>query len=178
MAHDPINVGYARALFEMAQAEAIVARVEEELFRLRDLLKMNPALLEFLKDPNVHRESKRQALIELFQGRVHPLALNALFIISDQDRAGRLQHIIGEFTALADAARNTITGEVITAHGLDDAMLDRLSVALSRRIGKNVLLLRKVDPAILGGAIVKIGDRVVDGSLRGKLNRIKEQLTQ
>jgi F0F1-type ATP synthase delta subunit len=53
MPHDPINTGYARALFEMAQAEGVVTRVEEELFRLRELLKKNPDLLQFLKDPNV-----------------------------------------------------------------------------------------------------------------------------
>ena len=78
MPHDPINTGYASALFEMAQAEGVVGRVEEEMFRLRELLKDNPALLEFLKDPNVKREGKRQALGEFFQGRVHPLVLNAL----------------------------------------------------------------------------------------------------
>ena len=78
MAHDPINTGYARALFEMAQAEGVVARVEEELFRLRELLKANPELLQFLKDPNVKAEGKRTALGDLFQGRVHPLVLSTL----------------------------------------------------------------------------------------------------
>src|ERR1039458_9737832 len=73
MPHDPINTGYARALFEMARAEGVVTRVEEELFRLRELLKKNPDLLEFLKDPNVKHEGKRQALTTIFQGRTHPL---------------------------------------------------------------------------------------------------------
>ena len=93
MAHDPINSGYARALLELAQAEGVAARVEEEMFRLRELLKANPALLEFLKDPNIKREGKRQALVELFQGRVHSLVLNALLTISDQIATGCLPHI-------------------------------------------------------------------------------------
>ena len=62
MPYDPITTGYARAILEMARAESVVARVEEEMFRLRELLKGNPALLEFLKDPNVTREGKLQAL--------------------------------------------------------------------------------------------------------------------
>ena len=90
MPQDPINSGYARALLEMAQAEGVVSRVEEELFRLRELLKKNPDLLEFLKDPNIQREGKRKALSDLFQGRVHPLVLNLLITLSDQECHGRI----------------------------------------------------------------------------------------
>ena len=79
MPHDPINVGYARALFEMAQAEGVVGRVEEELFRLRELLKGNPELLQFLKDTSVKREGRRQALADLLQGRVHKRAFYSDF---------------------------------------------------------------------------------------------------
>ena len=104
MPHDPINTGYARALFEMAQAEGVVTRVEEELFRLRELLKKNPDLLEFLKDPNVTHEGKRQAITTLFQGRIHPLVLNTLITLSDLDRGGRVMHVIEEFDSSADVA--------------------------------------------------------------------------
>jgi F-type H+-transporting ATPase subunit delta len=178
MAHDPINTGYARALLEMAQAETVTQRIEEELFRLRELLKSNPNLLEFLKDPNVTREGKRQALAELFQGRVHSLVLNALITVSDTDRTNRLPAIIEEFIALAAASRQKVSGEIITAIKLDDAMLARLSAELSRITGKSVQLFQKVDPAILGGAIIQVGEQVIDGSLRRKLNQIRENLAQ
>lgn len=176
MPHDPINTAYARALFEMAQAEDVTDRIEEELFRLRELLKGNPALLEFLKDPNVKREGKRQALAELFQGRVHPLTLNALLTLNDQDRASRLLPIIEEFTGVADAAREKVSGEVVTAIALDDATLKRLTTELSRVTGKKVELFQKIDPAILGGAIIQVGEQVIDGSLRRKLSELKELL--
>jgi F-type H+-transporting ATPase subunit delta len=178
MAHDPINTGYARALFEMAQAEGAVSRVEEELLRLRELLKTNPALLEFLKDPNVKHEGKRRALSELFQGRVHPLVLNALLTLSDQDRGGRLSAVIEGFSSIAGAAREKVTGEVTAAIKLDDATLGRLATELSRITGKNVQLLQKVDPSILGGAVIQVGDQIIDGSLRRKLNQIKDKLVQ
>jgi F-type H+-transporting ATPase subunit delta len=178
MPHDPINAGYARALLEIAQAETVIQRIEEELFRLRELLKSNPGLLEFLKDPNVTREGKRQALAELFQGRVHSLVLNALITVSDTDRTNRLPAIIEEFIALAAASRQKVSGEIITAINLDDATLARLSAELSRITNKSVQLFQKVDPAILGGAIIQVGEQVIDGSLRRKLNQIRENLAQ
>jgi F-type H+-transporting ATPase subunit delta len=153
MAHDHINIGYARALLEQAQAESVLGRVEEEVFRLHELLKSNPELLELLKNPNVKPEGKRQALAELFQGRVHPLVLNLLITLSDLDRTGR-------------------------ALPLDDATLQRLTTELSRVTGKSVQLFQKVDPAILGGAVIKVGEQVIDGSLRHKLDQIKESLAQ
>ena len=176
MPHDPINTGYARALFEMAQAEGVTGRIEEELFRLRELLKHNPDLLQFLKDPNVKHEGKRKALSDLFQGRVHPLVLNMLLTLSDQDRGGRVLQVIEEFSAVASAARQLVTGEVVTAIPLDDATRNRIAAELSRITGKNVQLLQKIDPAILGGAIIKVGEQIIDGSLRNKLAQIKERL--
>ena len=176
MAHDSINTSYARALLEIAQAEGVVSRIEEELFRLRELLKANPDLLQFLKDPNVKPEGKRKALSDLFQGRVHPLVLNMLLTISDQDRGGRVLAIIEEFSAIASAARQLVTGEVVTAVALDDATRKRMAAELSRLTGKNVQLLQKVDPTILGGAIIKVGEQIIDGSLRHKLDQIKERL--
>ena len=173
MPHDPINTGYARALFEMAQAEGVVTRVEEELFRLRELLKKNPDLLQFLKDPNVKHEGKRQALTTLFQGRIHPLVLNTLITLSDLDRGGRVLHVIEEFDSSADDARENVSGEITTA-----ITLERLAAELSRITGKSVQLFQRVDPAILGGAIIKVGEQIIDGSLRRKLDQIKERLAQ
>ena len=178
MPHDPINTAYARALFEMAQAEGVASRVEEELFRLRELLKKNPDLLEFLKDPNVRHEGKRKALSDLFQGRVHPLVLNTLITLSDQDRAGRVLQVIEEFSASVASATQKVSGEITTAIPLDGATLDRLATELSRITGKNVQLFQKIDPSILGGAIIQVGEQIIDGSLRCKLDQIRERLAQ
>lgn len=178
MPHDPINTGYARALFEMAQAEGVISRIEEELFRLRELLHKNPDLLEFLKDPNVKHEGKRKALSDLFQGRVHPLVLNTLITLSDQDRGGRVLQVIEEFSASAASTTQKVSGEVTTAIPLDTATLNRLATELSRITGKSVQLFQKVDPSILGGAIIKVGEQIIDGSLRRKLDQIKERLAQ
>jgi len=162
----------------MAQAEGVVGRVEEELFQLRGLLKGNPELLQFLKNMSVKREGRRQALSDLFQNRVNPLVLNILLTLSDQDRGGRVLAVIEEFESVAASARQKVSGEVITARPLDDATLARLVAELNRVTGKSVQLFQKVDPSILGGVVIKVGEQVIDGSLRRKLEQIKEQLAR
>src|SRR5207249_3751690 len=119
-----------------------------------------------------------QALNDLFEGRVHPLVLNMLLTLSDQERAGRVLHVIEEFGAIAAASRQKVSGEIITAVALDDATLDRLAAELSRVTGKNVQLFKKIDPSILGGAVIKVGEQIIDGSLRRKLDQIRERLAQ
>jgi F-type H+-transporting ATPase subunit delta len=79
---------------------------------------------------------------------------------------------------VAAASRQTVTGEVMTAITLDAGTLSRLATELSRVTGKNVRLLQKVDPAILGGAIITVGEQIIDGSLRRKLDQMKDQLAQ
>jgi F-type H+-transporting ATPase subunit delta len=178
MSRDPLITGYARALFEMAQAEQVLPRLQQEMFQLQHLLNNQLDLLQFLKDPNLRREGKRRALEQLFEGRAHPLLLNALIAISDQDRAGRLPHIAAEFLGLAAAARQKVSGELISAVPLDEQIVQRLTDELKRITGCNVELFQRVDPAILGGAIVKVGEQVIDGSLRRKLNQLREQLSR
>ena len=117
-------------------------------------------------------------MVEDPPGIVHPLVLNLLITLSDQDRAGRMLNIIEEFSQQAAAATQKVSGQVTTAVTIDAATLDRLAAELSRVTGKNVQLFQRVDPAILGGAIIKVGEQIIDGSLRRKLNQIQERLTQ
>ena len=101
-----------------------------------------------------------------------------LITLSDQDRGGRVLQIIEEFDGSAADARQDVRGEITTAITLDDATLGRLATELSRITGKKVQLFQKVDPAILGGAIIQVGEQIIDGSLRRKLNQIRERLAQ
>jgi F-type H+-transporting ATPase subunit delta len=176
MADEPIYQGYARALFEMARAEDAVGQVEEELFRLRELLAESPDLLKFLKDPNIKREGKRQALAELFGARVHAVVLNGLLALSDSDRAGDLGKVIDAYMGVAASSKQQVSGEVTTAIPLEPALRERIETVLGQTTGKNVQLFERVDPAILGGAIIQVGDQVIDGSLRRKLDQLSEQL--
>jgi F-type H+-transporting ATPase subunit delta len=178
MAGDPINTGYARALFELARAENAVERVEEDVRRLKEILDTHPELLGFLKERRVQHEGKRRAIGELFEDRIHPIVVDMLMTISNQDRNRRLPAILSAFEAITAAERKRITGEVITAIPLDEEVVRRMAKELERRTGKNVQLFQRVDPSILGGAIIKVGGQIIDGSLRRKLGEIREQMTR
>ena len=96
--------------------------------------------------------------------------------IARQRRAG--QHQERPQQIIADAARQQVTGEVTTAIALDGETLGRLVAELNRVTGKTIQLFQKIDPAILGGAIVKVGEQIIDGSLRRKLDQIQAKLAQ
>ncbi|MCX7886133.1 MAG: ATP synthase F1 subunit delta [Verrucomicrobiae bacterium] len=178
MPSDPINGAYARALFEMCQAEGALDRVLEQSFQLRQLLKSNPALLAFLNDFNVPPEGKRRALSELLQERLHPVLLNMLMTLADQSRLGRVVAIVEEFERVAAGARRKLTAEVITAVPMDDRIMQRLGEELTRLSGKQVEVFPKVDPGIIGGAIIKIGNQIIDASLRHRLEQMRTQLAR
>ena len=94
-----------------------------------------------------------------------------------------MSHVVSTWTsascsACAAGATHKVSGEITTAIPLDDATLNRLATELSRVTGKNVQLFQKVDPSILGGAIIQVGEEIIDGSLRHKLDQIKERLAQ
>lgn len=177
MSRDPILTGYARALFEMAHAEQAIAAVEEDVVRLREVVRANPQLLEFLKNPALKREGKQRALAELFEGRVHPVVLGWLLTLGDTDRGGRVLAMIEEFIRIASEARQSVVGEVITARPLEEAVVQQMAEALSRALGKNVHLYQRVDPGVLGGAVIKVGEQVIDGSLRYKLQLLQQELS-
>jgi F-type H+-transporting ATPase subunit delta len=173
---DPINTGYARALFELARAEEAVGRIEKDLHRLKGILETHPELLGFLKERNIQHEGKRRAIGELFGNRIHPIVTDTLITISNQDRNRRLLKIIDAFETIAEAERQSITGEVISATPLDEATVRRIAEALERRTGKKVQLFQRVDASILGGAIIELGGQIIDGSLRRRLTRIREHM--
>lgn len=173
---DPINHAYAEALLNIAQAEGALPRIEEDAHRLFDLLRTNAELQEFVKNPNVRDEGKRQAFAQLLGGKVHPALLDAVLLIVGQNRGNRLAAILEEFKTVAANARQHVAGEVISAVALDDAMVKRLEAELSKQTGKNVHLMQRVDPAILGGLVVRLGHEVIDGSVRRKLEDVRASL--
>ncbi|MCX8118405.1 MAG: ATP synthase F1 subunit delta [Desulfobacterota bacterium] len=178
MGSDPVVRGYAEALFHMARAEEVLDRVEEELTRLKTGLESNAELKEFLSNPQVSSEGKRSALSQIFGGTVSALTLDWLHLVIDQGRQRRLPNIIETFFGLAEESRQKVTAEVITATPLTEDLIQRLEKELSRASKKRVFLKPMVDPSILGGAIVKIENKIIDGSIRHRLEEIKQEMVK
>lgn len=176
MASDPLVKSYAEALFQVARAEEKLDRVEEELTRLNKSLDSNADLREFLSNPQISSDGKKSALSEIFGGKISPITQNWINMVVDQGRQRRLPVIIESFLALAQEAREKVTAEVITAIPLPEDLANRLEQELSKVTKKRVFLKPMVDDSILGGVIVKIENKVIDGSVKHRLEEMKNEM--
>ncbi len=176
MASDPLVKSYAEALFQVARAEGALDRVEEELTRLNTSLDSNAELREILSDSKISFEGKKSALSEIFGGKISPITLHWINMIVDQDRQRRLPTIIEAFFTSAQEAREKVTAEVVTSVPLPEDQADRLAQELSKVTKKRVFLKPMVDDSILGGVIVKIENKVIDGSIKHRLEEVKHEM--
>lgn len=176
MASDGLVKSYAEALFQVGRAEETLDRVEEELTRLNKSLDSNAELREFLSDPKISADGKKSALFEIFGGKISPVTLHWINMIVDQGRQRRLPTIIEAFFTLAQEAREKVTAEVITSLPLSEDQADRLAQELSKVTKKRVFLKPMVDDSILGGVIVKIENKVIDGSVKHRLQEMKNEM--
>jgi F-type H+-transporting ATPase subunit delta len=176
MASDPLVTSYAEALFQVARAEEMLDRVEEELTRLNKSLDSNAELREFLSTPQISSDGKKSALFQIFGGKISPITLHWVNMVVDQGRQRRLPVIIEAFLKLTEDARDKITAEVITSIPLSEDLSKRLEQELSKITKKRVFLKPMVDDSILGGVIVKIENKVIDGSVRHRLEEIKNEM--
>lgn len=167
---------YANALFELARAEGQTGDVEDELFRFSRTLQGNDALRETLTDQRIPAE-KRQAIVEdLLGDKASPVTVNLVSFVVGAGRAKDLPSIIDRLVVRAAAERQHEVAEVTSAIPLDDDTITRLAAALSNATGKQVEVRVVVDPAILGGIVARIGDTIIDGSVRHRLEQLKERL--
>lgn len=167
---------YASALFAAAAKSDVVDRVESDLGLVSYTTQASPELAEALKSPLIPTEKKREVLRDIFGDKVHEITLSYLNLLVDKRREEAISFTEEEFVELANEARGVVTAEVTTAVGLGDEEEARLAAKLARITGLSVNIEKLVDPAIIGGVLVKIGDTVIDGSVRGQLAAIKERL--
>ena len=176
MATDELINGYAQALFSIVRAEGELDRVEDELYHFGKLLESNHELKQTLSDKSIERDQRAKVLEQILSGKVSPHTLGLLEFIVSQGRARQLPQILEELSDLAAEAREAVVAEVRTAVPLDDSQRQQLASALSSATGKKVEVKVVVDPSVVGGIVAKVGDTVIDGSVRRRLEQLKEQV--
>lgn len=168
--------GYASALFQVVRAEGEIDRVEDELYRFGKLLDANHELKQALSDQSIDKDQRKKVLNGLLEGKVSPHTLGLLGFVVEQGRARQLPQILSELSSLAAEARNAVVAEVRSAIPLDEQQKASLTQALTKATGKKVELKVLVDPAVIGGVVTKVGDTVIDGTVRRRLEQLKEQV--
>jgi len=168
--------GYARGLFEIARAEGTIDEVEDELFRFARSYESSDDLRNALTDEQIPA-SKRQAIIEdLLGGKVTSTTTQLISMVVGSGRARDLPAIVDKLVARASSAKNLELAEVRSAIPLTPDQETRLAAALANATGKEVNLKVVVDPAVLGGLVATVGDTVIDGTVRTRIEQLKSRL--
>ncbi len=168
--------GYATAIFRIAEAEGRLDQVSEELFHFAKALERSHELRSTLTDVAVPTDRKSAVIEDLLGDRASELTKHTIEFVVAQGRARELDGIVEELSALAAEQRQKVLGEVRSAIPLDDEQRDRLAEALSKATGKTVDVKVVVDPSVLGGIYAKVGDQVIDATVRKRLQDLKENL--
>jgi F-type H+-transporting ATPase subunit delta len=176
MASDDRVRGYAAGLLEVARAEGAVARVSDELYGIARSLETSSDLRLTLSDPRLPLERKQGIVDDLVGGRALPLTVSLVDFLVSAGRSSDLPAIADHLARLAAAERDRAVAEVRTAFELDEETVQRLAESLSRATGKQVEVKTVVDPTLLGGLVARVGDTVIDGSLRHRLEGLRQAL--
>jgi F-type H+-transporting ATPase subunit delta len=165
---------YAEALLGVAKAEGAVERVENELFRVARAFEANDALRSTLTDPAIPIERRAGVVEELLGQRAAGLTTALVTFVVTAGRAHDLPAIVDAFVSQAAELRSEAVAEVRSPYPLDASQVDRLAAALGHATKKRVTVKVIIDPSVLGGIVARVGDTVIDGSVRSRLEQLRE----
>lgn len=168
---------YASALFDLARDQRQIESVGKSLEALSQALVDSKDFNELMASPLVSREEASKALAAIAPDLgLDPVTTNFLGVLAKNGRKNQLHNVIRAYRRLAAEHRGETTADVITARALNDDQLAQLKQQLRARAGRDVNIDATVDPAILGGIVVKLGSQQIDASIRTKLNRLAQAM--
>jgi F-type H+-transporting ATPase subunit delta len=173
-------IRYARALLDVAVKEqADLEQIENELSQFADLFKQYPLLEKVLLNPAVPVPRKRAAVADLLaQAKLTPIVTKLLALLADRDRLVLIPDLLASYRDRLLEHRGVVRAEVTTASTLDPGRAEAIRQGLAAMTGRTVQLATKIDPAIVGGLIARIGSTVYDGSITRQLEKMKDRLTK
>ncbi|HEY9756246.1 MAG TPA: ATP synthase F1 subunit delta [Oculatellaceae cyanobacterium] len=169
---------YADAILQLADQVGgqLADTVMQDLNLASETFKTSPELTLILEHPSIPTEEKRKVLVELFDGRCQDLTLRLLELLLDKRRITLVPAITREYHSLLNAKKNIVSASLVCADKLSDTALADIKARLAEHVGSHLELEVKVDPSLLGGVVLKLGDQVIDGSLKGKLANMERIL--
>lgn len=167
---------YAQAVYELAKEKQQLIAVEAQLSIVDQTISGHSELSTFLYHPRVPMAAKKDLIKNVFAQEVTVDVLNFLLLIVDKRRENLLPQIIEQFVALANEERNIAIAEVTTVLPLSEQAETALIQKLTKVVGKNIQLKKHTDPSIIGGVIVRLGDKLIDGSVKRQLDMMKFKL--
>lgn len=177
MSYEAIARRYARAIFDLGKEAGALGPLAEEIASVAQVYAGSDELRNVLSNPLVPELEREAVLVELAERLgVRPIGRDALRLLLRKHRIGALPDIARELQKLVDEEGGVVRAQVTSAGPLADSYLSRLRAEIERATGRKVVLSVEQDPSLIAGVVTKIGDRVVDGSLRARLARFRESL--
>ena len=171
-----VSLNYAQSLLELAgdQAESIGG----ELADIGQIIEQNPSFRLYLADPAIGQVARSEMLRKLFEGKASPLVFNFLRVMNAHNRLDHLTEVIGAYDELLDQKLGKIEVDLTVARPLTPEQLASAQQKISKSLGKDAVVHTYVDEDIIGGMIIRVGDELIDASVRSQLQSMKRQMLE
>lgn len=167
---------YASAIMQLASDTNADKTVLENLRSVNHVISGNQELEVILRHPSVPAGEKKQLIISIFGGKVHELTLRLLEMLTDRRRLEILPYVEREFEKLWRERQNIVVGTLLYAEKPESRALQEIKEKLQKQLGKHIELTEQEDKSLIGGFVLRLGDQVIDGSLKGRLQSIEKAL--
>lgn len=171
-----VELVYAAALLELAQAGSGADDVREQMDDLAELIRTDPGLQKLLGSMVLSTTERSASIQRIFEGRVSDLVYRFLQVVNAKDRLSDLLAIAISFGQLVDRQNGIIEVDAYVAATMDEAQQQRVTTELGQALGGTVVLHQYVDPSLIGGIKLRIGDKLIDASVVSQLRKMKEQI--
>lgn len=165
---------YALALYEVAESKGKVEEYLQDLREICDLVENNQEFYEVIRHPQINTRKKKQTFINIFKGKIDEELLSFLLILIEKDRILYLREKLNEMEKIDLERKNTLRGTIKTAVPLLDDELKTLKDIFEKKYDKNIIFDTKVDKKVLGGVYVRIGNDVIDDTVKSKIDEMKD----
>lgn len=171
-----IGKRYALALFDAGQELEKVDDFKEELNYIIEILNKESELVSILEHPKISKKDKKELIVSVFGEDISEEIKNFLYIIIDKGRERNIFDINKEYKTLYNENKNLVEAVAVTAVPMNKDSQDKLSVVLSEKLGKTVKIDNEVDKSILGGVLLKMENKVIDGTIKGRLESMERTI--
>ena len=172
----PTAQAYAQSLLELANEQKQADQVGLELFDLRRIVEDNPSAREMLSNPAIGIEEREQLLERVFRNNLSPLLFNALGVMNKHNRLGLIAEVASAYATLLEKQQGRVNVDMTVAQRLSPEQFERAKERISAALGREAIIRQHVDDNIIGGVVLKVGDKLIDASVKYQLEAMKQQL--
>jgi F-type H+-transporting ATPase subunit delta len=178
MISSEVGKKYAAALFKSAKKENLADSVLENYRLILKILRENPSFKNLLEAPQILDKDKKRFIKNFFEKKISEVLLSFLTLLVDKKRIQYLPDIFPEYEKLVKENKGIVVAKITTAIPLDEPLIQSLKEKLERETQKKIEMEKNVDPGIIGGVLVVLGDKVIDRTIKYQLTQLKERITQ